>query len=455
MSNPKGSKLVGTRKGIIRFGIDAEIDKALSLFCRDDLRLSKVYWPKAFRALVMNILKELLTKPATWSELCTHDTIVNEGQLQTLIDELMLSTSKYIKVKQRHWIVHLLREISLFRRKFGLNVRLPNMYGGCSDWPTDLEDKNDLSTSMTSMSLRDDVNNYIWRVLDEVIPTDRYCNLHYYGATPSHAACPIEIEVTEDFVEIVTDRIKTISEQLMLSNFENLLPSDLIQIKRVPIREPVAAIEEGFFTSGSPWKEGTVGGIVTYGDRFIGITSGHVHCQQNAAFDVICDDVGPELRRVVEPKVDVAFFTFADGEGNQDVRFNLTPLQYIGAMGDVGLQIGEPVYKMGRSTGLTVGRLGAVQATFRTSSGFRYEDHVQVEWNEDGCRFASSMDCGSLYCVKRGPMYVPIGIHRISDINVSYGCSIWKAMEFFPEIPNLLDAPVFVNPPLLIINAEA
>ncbi len=93
-------------------------------------------------------------------------------------------------------------------------------------------------------------------------------------------------------------------------------------------------------------------------------------------FDVICEDAGPELRRVVEPNVDVAFFTFADGKGNQDVRFDLMPLHCIGAIGDVGLQIGEPVYIMGRSTGLTAGRLGAVQATLRTSCGFRYEDHV-------------------------------------------------------------------------------
>jgi hypothetical protein len=96
----------------IRFGIDAEIDEALTRYCRDELRLSKVYWPRAFRALAMNILESLMNKPETWVELCTPSIVVDSQLLQMLIDELKLSTSKYIKVKQRRWIVHMLREVS-------------------------------------------------------------------------------------------------------------------------------------------------------------------------------------------------------------------------------------------------------------------------------------------------------------------------------------------------------
>jgi hypothetical protein len=128
----------------------------------------------------------------------------------------------------------------------------------------------------------------------------------------------------------------------------------------------------------------------------------------------------------------------------------MLPMQYIGAKSNVDLQIGEAVYKIGRSTGLTIGKLGSIESTFR-SSGFRYKDHVQVLWNDDNCRFAFSMDFGSIYCVKRGPMYVPIGIHRISDTNVSYGCSIWKAMEYFPEDAESEHALNFVNPSYLLV----
>jgi hypothetical protein len=424
----------------IRFGIDGEIDEALTRYCRDELRLSKVYWPSAFRALVMNILGSLLDKPQTWSELCTPTMTVNSQLLQLLIDELKFPTSKHIKVKHRRWITHLLREVSLFRRKFGLSARRPRMLGDSNNWPEDLEDKDDLSSSMTDISLRDDIRDYIWRVLDEVVPFNKYCNLHYYGAIRTlKSDCPIAIEVPDDMIEVVKHRITTVSDRLRVSNFENLLPSDLIELKGVPTREVVAAIDEGFCTSGSPWKEGTVGGILQYGNRFIGITSGHVHRKSVESFDA--SDVDRSARRFIDAKVDVAFFTFRDGGATS---FNSLPMQYIGSMLAVDLKIGESVYKVGRSSGLTVGKLGSIHSSPRIPGG-RYEDHVQVLWNDDGCSFAVSMDCGSLYCVQRGPVYVPIAIHRTSDANHSYGCSLWKAMEYFTEDSEIFEDVGIVN----------
>ncbi len=145
----------------IKFGIDAEIDKALSLYCKDELYLSKVYWPKAFRLLTTNILESLLKKPEIWSELRTPSFDIDGKQLQKLIDELKYPTSDYIKVKQRRWIAHFMREVSLVRRKIGLSARLPNFCGESMDWPNDIEDKDDLLSSMTDMSLRDDVKRFI------------------------------------------------------------------------------------------------------------------------------------------------------------------------------------------------------------------------------------------------------------------------------------------------------
>jgi hypothetical protein len=161
------------------------------------------------------------------------------------------------------------------------------------------------------------------------------------------------------------------------------------------------------------------------------------------SFDADCDDADPSSRHFIDPIIDVAFFPLKGGDVN---CFNLFPMRYMGSMNAVDLIIGEPVYKIGRSTGLTVGSLGSIQSSLRISGG-RYDDHVQVLWNKDNCRFAFSMDCGSLYCVKRGPMYIPIAIHRISDANYSsYGCSFWKAMEYFPEEDNdVLETAGFVN----------
>jgi hypothetical protein len=228
----------------IKFGIDAEIEKALTLFCKDELRLSKVYWPRAFRSLSTNILESLLKKPDIWSELRTPSFDIDQEQLERLIYELKFPTSQHIKLKQRRWIVHLLREVSLFRRKFGLGVRLPNFCGPSMDWPSDLEDKDDLSSSMTDMSLRDDVRRFIWNMLDEVIPPEKYCNMHYFGAIKSpKKSLPILIEVTEDYLENINDRITTVSEHLRALNCENLLPSDLVEIRGVPMRDAIVPSE--------------------------------------------------------------------------------------------------------------------------------------------------------------------------------------------------------------------
>lgn len=110
------------------------------------------------------------------------------------------------------------------------------------DWPRDLEDKDDLSSSMTDMSLRDDVRKFIWKILDEVIPPERYCNMHYFGAVKSPKKnLPIVIEVTEDYLEIINHRITTVSDHLRASNCENLLPVDLVDVIGVPVRVAVVA----------------------------------------------------------------------------------------------------------------------------------------------------------------------------------------------------------------------
>lgn len=96
---------------------------------------------------------------ATWKELSTATFEVDEKQLQTLIEDLKFilffdvlnsPTSHYIKVERRRWIAHLLQEVSLFRKRFGLGARLPKMCAQTTDWPLDLEDKDDLSSSMTA-----------------------------------------------------------------------------------------------------------------------------------------------------------------------------------------------------------------------------------------------------------------------------------------------------------------
>lgn len=114
----------GRNLATIKYGLDAEIEKSLNVYGKDDQRLSKIYWPRSFRILCGTILQSLLVKREIWEELRTPNFDINPEQLQQLIDELKYPTSNRIRFKQRRWIIHLLREVSISRKKFGLGPRL-------------------------------------------------------------------------------------------------------------------------------------------------------------------------------------------------------------------------------------------------------------------------------------------------------------------------------------------
>jgi hypothetical protein len=222
------------KQSVIRFGIDAEIDKALSVYCNDELRWSKTYWPRAFRSLVSTILESLVDKQEYWVQLSTSEISMKGDFLRLIIEELKIPVSHNIKVDQRRWIVHVLREVSVFRKHLGIGVRLPNVYTDCSDWPNDLEDKDDLWDSLCAPSLRGDVQNFILKLLDGAVPPGRPWGIQYYGCIKSHKGYPIVIDVPDDLVELVKDRIATVSRLLKISGVENLRPADLIAVNGVP-----------------------------------------------------------------------------------------------------------------------------------------------------------------------------------------------------------------------------
>ena len=64
------------------------------------------------------------------------------------------------------------------------------------------------------------------------------------------------------------------------TDVESLLPCDLVQVLPLPsIASRVNVREEGFHTSGSPWKEGTLGCVLVTTSEppvYYGVTAGHV-----------------------------------------------------------------------------------------------------------------------------------------------------------------------------------
>jgi len=249
--------VIMTSRSLIRFGVDAELEKGLNLYRGSEALLTKLYWIKPFRTLVTFTLQALLLKPDLWMDLSTPTFNVDNSQLQILIEELKRPSSPYIKVKQRRWIFHMLREVSLYRKKFGISVRRPLDDFESVGWPVDIEDKGDLFRSLSDMSLRADISKFLWEIVNDIVPPDRYCVINFFGAVKSNHSFPIVIEVTEEFFEMLNDRIVSISEKARTTN-DNLLPTDLAEIVRVPMRKAIQTTEEeSFCTSVAPWKDCT------------------------------------------------------------------------------------------------------------------------------------------------------------------------------------------------------
>jgi hypothetical protein len=128
--------------------------------------------------------------------------------------------------------------------------------------------------------------------------------------------------------------------------------------------------------------------------------------------------------------------------------YNLLPMKFLTA-GAARIQVGEDVFKMGKQTGLTIGKLSSLSVSFvEMATGEEYESVVEVEWVGDVSRFAAHGDCGSLYCVRRDSMFVPIAIHRASSHSTSFGSVFWEALDVLPEEDQ---AFCFVNPPSFAI----
>jgi hypothetical protein len=94
----------------------------------------------------------------------------------------------------------------------------------------------------------------------------------------------------------------------------------------------------------------------------------------------------------------------------------------------------EPVCKIGRTTGLTEGRLSAIaldNVPVKTSIGnLVFNDVLEITWKSKKTPFSQPGDSGSLVFTKKG--FVAVGLHFASgskrksgrEIGVSYSCNI-------------------------------
>jgi hypothetical protein len=240
--------------------------------------------------------------------------------------------------------------------------------------------------------------------------------------------------------------------RLLSGQCNEFLPKDLIEVSVVPrLRAAITVTEEGVHTSGSPWKAGTLGAILQ-GDRDCFCVTAHhtadfssVEEPANADASVTPVQVSREAElgsyatviggaaSIFYKDTDEFDFSFLKLRKPSVGLFscNMMPLRL---EPNLELQDKEDVFKIGLSSGLTIGTLDASSTTWSCPTSQRsYLNHVAVVW-KNGCRFSSPGDCGALYCVKRAEWFVPIAIHRISGEGISYGSQFQAALQEFQEM---------------------
>jgi hypothetical protein len=451
-STPKMKSASFQKNTRIPTWMEMEIDSIHRIYF--DLPLSERYWPKIIRVFLKDLIETAIKNLG-------KETFSSTADLDKVTKQLNEPTSVYITVKHRNIVKEAIEIIRLRSPHCGFIIKPPSNRFSLSVadcvWPNDVLEKEDLYSSLCKMTLRIDIENFVWNFLGKLFDNQTvfkiYCTANMLDETSKPYDYPIVVEIQgEDKCRQLQSYIHNLSKNL--PTYEGLLPEDVIQVKFREEMLEVFVKEEEFHTNGSQWKQGTLGGILEYNGDVYGVTSGHVDKLNHPQFDKL--KLSDSSEPVCVHDVDVSFVKLlnVDIEMKNQI-FNLLPLQFMENF-DQKLQCGEEIYKIGFSTGFTTGKLVGSKVSFRCpTDGQIFRNHVEVKWLNNETRFAFNGDCGALYCVKRGIMFAPIAIHRISNSNsngsTSYGCDFASAMEYFPIRSDLDLSPSFVNAEHLII----
>lgn len=454
----------------IASAIDSEIDSILSQFFTKPL--SSQYWPRSMRQFLERVLKTIGDRSEVWDlfSRCA-DQPVNSEWIHRHCDLLSQKSPCYVSVQERKVLGAVLRTFRLHRRELQLTllplVTSPQTTESTSPiWPDDICDITDMYRAISGRSLRRDISSFYLHVLCSIL-NDGEWKLKFLGSmkqTSTENERPISIEVVPHQVANVREFLDTVSSELK-GKCANFLPNDLAVVTPLLSMASMKINDEAFYTSGGIGKGGTLGGIFQQNAKLYGITCQHVRRVSIPEYDLLCEPSGGYSHH--SPELDCMFFelktsSLLDGSSLMDNEslgkgsaaatltdnslfpslYNLLPLKTM-KENDLLCEDNEEVYKMGKQTGLTIGRLSSMGTFFKDPfTGETYEDVVEVNWVRDQSRFAAHGDCGSLYCVRRGHWFVPIAIHRASGTSTSYGSKFSIALGLLPD-----DDISFVNPP--------
>lgn len=233
--------------------MEMEIDAIRSQYF--DSRMPKLYWPKLIRAFLKELIDAAIVSLG-------EEAFISVDDLEKVTKQLNEPTSVYIPVKHRNTIKEAIDIIRLRSPNYGFVLEPPSeilsLQITACEWPNDVLEKEDLYSSLCKMTLRIDVESFIWNLLQKLFSDPSiykfYCTANILDEKSKPHYYPIIVEIQgDDKCRQLTSYLHTISKIYRLT-YQGTLPADVIQVK---VREEISEIfvkDEKFHSNDSLLK---------------------------------------------------------------------------------------------------------------------------------------------------------------------------------------------------------
>lgn len=227
-----------------------EIDAVYRVYF--DSHPPKLYWPKPLRAFLKNLIETAISTLG-------KEFFSSVDDLEQVLLKLNEPTSMYITARNRNSIREAIETIRLRMPNCGFNIKSPSYLSSVQitkcEWPDDVLEVDDLYSSLSTKSIRIDIENFIWNLIWNLFDNQAIFKIYFNGRildeTLKPYKYPINVEIQgEDKCEQLKNYIYTISKQYRLKH-EGIPPCDVIEVN---FREEIPEVyvkEEEFHTSGS------------------------------------------------------------------------------------------------------------------------------------------------------------------------------------------------------------
>lgn len=215
--------------------LERDINCCLARYFKNTSKLSSIYWPRALRLFLAELLKKVKPIGGLLDKLQWDVTSVDE-----LISQLESLTQTFICVKDRRLLGNLLRVLKLHWSEYRISVKpvMPPDIEPVNDpqWPADIANYLDLNAAIGSVQMRRDVKIYIHSIMSLASGGNVGYKVEYDipEAPPDESVHPFyPIRIYTDNADCTTRAREMLAaeSEMLKQHVNNLLPTDLVCVE--------------------------------------------------------------------------------------------------------------------------------------------------------------------------------------------------------------------------------